>query len=287
MLNPKKLLPIPVVLLILSLAIVYLNWTNGTVPMNVDLKGGSVFIVPTTNPVQGIEVRLKSELGLETTSRAVRDFQGDIKQQEIVINKENLSREEEKLINDLIVNVYESQGLEHGDVYSETVSGFFSEMFLSESIKAVVFAFLFMAAVIFIKFRAFTPSFAAVLSAFADIMETLAAMIILGVELSKGSIVALLLLIGYSVDTDIMLTSRLLKQGGRRELDITIKNSLYTGLTMVGSTGAAMIVLLLVSTSELLDSIATVIIIGLLFDILNTWITNLSLLIMYVERGGK
>jgi preprotein translocase subunit SecF len=135
--------------------------------------------------------------------------------------------------------------------------------------------------------RKLVPSFAVVLSAFADIVETIAAMIIFGLELSKGSIVALLLLIGYSVDTDIMLTSRLLKQRGRKEMELTVKNSMLTGLTMTGTTTTAMIVLFLISTSELLDSIATVIIIGLIFDLLNTWITNLSLLKMYVESGGK
>ncbi|MFQ5800967.1 MAG: preprotein translocase subunit SecF, partial [Candidatus Hydrothermarchaeales archaeon] len=129
--------------------------------------------------------------------------------------------------------------------------------------------------------------FAVVLSAFADIVETVAGMILLGIELSKGSIVALLLLIGYSVDTDIMLTSRLLKQKGRKNLDDAIKYAMFTGFTMTGTTTTAMIVLFVVSTSELLDAIATVIIIGLVFDLLNTWITNLSLLKMYVEGGGK
>ena len=147
--------------------------------------------------------------------------------------------------------------------------------------------FLPLAVVIFIKFRTFIPSFAVVISAFADIVETIAAMTVLGIELSKGSIVALLLLIGYSVDTDIMLTSRLLKQRGQKDMNVIIKNSMYTGFTMTGTTTTAMIVLLLVSTSDLLDSIAIVIIIGLVFDLLNTWITNLSLLKMYVEGGGK
>jgi preprotein translocase subunit SecF len=204
-----------------------------------------------------------------------------------VINKKDLTAVEEEQIKKLIINEFDSQSIAHGDILTESVSGFFSEMFLKESIKAVVFAFLFMAVVIFIKFRTFVPSFAVVLSAFADIVETIAAMMVLGLELSKGSIVALLLLIGYSVDTDIMLTSRLLKQGGRKEMALTIKNSMFTGFTMTGTTTTAMIVLYLVSTSKLLDNIATVIIIGLVFDLLNTWITNLSLLKMYVEGGGK
>jgi preprotein translocase subunit SecF len=287
MFDPKKLLPLPVLVLLISLAIVSLNWSNGTVPMNVDLRGGTVIIIPTSEPIEDLDAILNKEFGFEVRVRNIRDFTGSIKQQEIVINSQDLSIQDEKKVKDQIIGEFESRSIEHGEIFSETVSGFFSERFLTESVKAVVFAFLFMAVVVFIKFRTFIPSLAVVISAFADIIETLAAMIVLGIELSKGSIVALLLLIGYSVDTDIMLTSRLLKQRGRRDMETAIKESMYTGFTMTGTTLTAMIVLFIISTSELLDSIATVIIIGLIFDLLNTWITNLSLLKMYVERGGK
>jgi preprotein translocase subunit SecF len=287
MFDPKKLLPIPVVMLLISIVIIYSSWTGGTIPMGVDLKGGTVIIIPTSQPIEGLEVIINDRFGYKVKSRSIRDFSGNIKQQEIVIDTIGLSPSEERDIKEMITSEFESRSIDSGEIFSETVSGFFSEMFLRESLKAVVFAFLFMAVVIFVKFRTFVPSFAVVLSAFADITETVAAMIILGIELSKGSIVALLLLIGYSVDTDIMLTSRLLKQRGRKEIDVIIKNSMYTGFTMTGTTTTAMIVLFLVSTSDLLDSIATVIIIGLVFDLVNTWITNLSLLKMYVEGGGK
>ena len=287
MFEPKKLLPIPVVVLLLSLVVIYINASAGTIPMGVDLKGGTVLIIPTTQPIFELEEIIANDFGYHAKSRSIRDFAGDVKQQEITIDTVGLSSQEERALKDRIISEFESRNIERGEIFSETVSGFFSDMFLRESLKAVVFAFLFMAIVIFIKFRSFVPSFAVVVSAFADIVETIAAMTVLGIELSKGSIVALLLLIGYSVDTDIMLTSRLLKQRGRKGIDEIIKNSMYTGFTMTGTTITAMIVLLLVSTSDLLDSIAIVIIIGLVFDLLNTWITNLSLLKMYVEGGGK
>ena len=287
MFEPKKLLPIPVVVLLISLLIIYLNASAGTIPMGVDLRGGTILVIPTTQPIAELDSIIASEFGFHAKSRSIRDFSGEVKQQEITIDTVGLSTQEERALKKRIIREYASQSIEHGEIFSETVSGFFSDLFMRESLKALVFAFLFMAIVIFIKFRTFVPSFAVVISAFADIVETIAAMTVLGIELSKGSIVALLLLIGYSVDTDIMLTSRLLKQRGQKDMDQIIKNSLYTGFTMTGTTITAMIVLLIVSTSDLLDSIATVIIIGLVFDLFNTWITNLSLLKMYVEGGGK
>lgn len=286
MFEPKKLLPLPVLLLLISVALIYVNWSNDTIPMSVDLKGGTVIIIPTSTPIEDLDQLLNTEFGLQFDTRAIRDFTGTITQQEVVINKVDIDPADEQRINEYIIETFKSHSIEHGPLLSQSVSGFFSELFLGQSLKAVLFAFMFMAAVIFLKFRAFIPSFAVVLSAFADIAETIAAMTILGIEFSKGSIVALLLLIGYSVDTDIMLTSRLLKQRGKN-LDETIKNSIYTGLTMTGTTTTAMIVLFIVSTSELLDSIATVIIIGLIFDMLNTWITNLALLKMHVEAKRR
>ena len=58
------------------------------------------------------------------------------------------------------------------------------------------------------------PSGAVVLSAFADIVMTAAVMTVIGIELTLPTTAALLMLIGYSVDSDILLTMRVLKRQG-------------------------------------------------------------------------
>ncbi|MFQ5886747.1 MAG: preprotein translocase subunit SecF, partial [Anaerolineae bacterium] len=107
-----------------------------------------------------------------------------------------------------------------------------------------------------------------------------------GIELSPGTFVALLLLIGYSVDTDILLTTRLLvrKTGTFEE---RLSGAMKTGLTMNATTMAAVLVILLASTSVILKEIAVVILIGLMVDLINTWIQNAGILHWYVTRGGK
>ncbi|MEE9474827.1 MAG: hypothetical protein V3V36_04060, partial [Candidatus Hydrothermarchaeaceae archaeon] len=119
-----------------------------------------------------------------------------------------------------------------------------------------------------------------------DIITTLAIMIVLQIKLSMGSFVALLLLIGYSVDTDILLTTRLLVKR-QKSIKERIKGAMRTGLTMAGTTISAMIVLLLVATSTLLKEIAVVLLIGLLVDLINTWIQNVGILWWYLERDKK
>jgi preprotein translocase subunit SecF len=143
-----------------------------------------------------------------------------------------------------------------------------------------------MAIVVFLRFKTFVPSFAVILSAFSDIITTLAVMIVFSIKLSLGSFVALLLLIGYSVDTDILLTTRLLVKK-EKEVHERIRSAMKTGLTMTGTTLCAMSVLFLVSTASLLREIALVIIIGLLVDLVNTWIQNVGILVWYLERSKK
>lgn len=150
---------------------------------------------------------------------------------------------------------------------------------------AILIAFVFMAIVVFLVFRTFVPSFAVVLSAFADILMTIVTVDIFGINLSIAGIIAFLMLIGYSVDTDILLTSRLLK---RKEgtINMAIWDAFKTGITMtltsIAAVGASLIIIY--NLSDTLRQIFTIILIGLFYDILNTWLTNAPLLRWHLER---
>jgi len=84
-----------------------------------------------------------------------------------------------------------------------------------------------------------------VISAIADILIAAASMNLTGVQLSLGTVAALLMLIGYSVDTDILLSMRVLKRKGA--VDEKIVGAMGTGLTMTGTTIAAVLSLIIVS----------------------------------------
>jgi len=139
-------------------------------------------------------------------------------------------------------------------------------------------------ALILISFRYSIPSFAVILSAFADIIMTLAIVNLFGITLSSAGIIAFLMLIGYSVDTDILLTSRLLK---KREGNLNEKmyGAFKTGMTMTLTSIAAVLVSLIIiyNLSDTLRQIFTILLIGLAFDIFNTWLTNASMLKWYME----
>jgi len=144
-----------------------------------------------------------------------------------------------------------------------------------------------MSIVVFLSFRTFVPSGAVVLSAFADIVMTAAAMNIIGIPLSLGTLAALLMLIGYSVDSDILLTNRVLKRQGK--LNDKLTGAFNTGIIMTSTTLAAIAAMFIVAwfgSVLILMEISAVLLIGLVFDVMNTWLTNVGILKWYVLKGG-
>jgi preprotein translocase subunit SecF len=116
---------------------------------------------------------------------------------------------------------------------------------------------------------------------------TAAVMNIVGISLSLGTTAALLMLIGYSVDSDILLTNRVLKRQGK--LNDKLMGAFHTGMIMTSTTLAAVTALFLVSwfgSIQILMEISAVLLIGLVADILNTWLTNVGILKWYVLKGG-
>lgn len=128
------------------------------------------------------------------------------------------------------------------------------------------------------------PSIAIILAAFADIVMTVAVVNIMGVSVSSAGIVAFLMIIGYSVDTDILLTTRLLKSR-EGSVNSRIYDAFKTGtlmtLTAIVAVGISLVIIY--NFSETLRQIFGILLIGLVFDLVNTWIANAGILKWYVE----
>lgn len=158
--------------------------------------------------------------------------------------------------------------------------------FFRQILWAMVVAFILMGIVIFIQFKVPVPSLAVMLAAFSDIVVTLAIINVMGIKLSTAGIAAFLMLIGYSVDTDVLLSTRVLKNT-EGTVNQRIKSAMKTGLTMNITTLAAVGVGLIVANSQTLIQIMTILFIGLLVDMINTWIQNTGILRWYMENQEK
>jgi len=159
-----------------------------------------------------------------------------------------------------------------------------SSSFYQQLRIAVIASFILMALVVFLIFRTPIRSLSIIIAGLMDIIMTIVVLDILGTRLSSAGIVALLMLIGYSVDADILLTTRAVKNK-EGTINERIYDAFKTGMTMTLTAIAAIGVALIFthSLSSVLSQMFTIILIGLCFDIFNCWVTNASLLKWYAE----
>jgi len=274
----KNLLLIPLVLLVLSFAYMgYFYYENGEfTKKDISLTGGtSITIYSKIDSNQ-----LKQSLSDSLDNLDTRELFDLISQEQkgVILSTTTDSQTAKQVLEDFL-------GYDLTDKNSsiEFTGSDLSESFYNQLLIAILIAFLFMAIVVFVLFRSLVPSLAVVLSAFTDIFMTLAFINLIGMPLSSAGIVAFLMLIGYSVDTDILLTTRLLKRSGE-SLNRRIFGAFKTGITMTLTSLLAVTFAFLVvrSFSVVLGQIFSILIIGLAFDLLNTWVTNVSILKWYV-----
>src|SRR3989344_715989 len=159
----------------------------------------------------------------------------------------------------------------------------FGESFYRGLLIAVLFSFIFMSIVVFISFRTFIPSIAVISAALIDIIAALAVINLLEIKLSAAGIISFLLIIGYSIDTDILLTTRMLKRHDAPLLE-RLKTSMKTGLTMTFAAIAALTAGYFIAIPEELKQMFLIIIIALVFDIFSTYLGNAGILIHYCKK---
>lgn len=142
------------------------------------------------------------------------------------------------------------------------------------------------AALIYLYIKYSIPSTAVILAAFSTITFTIAILDLAQMRISTAGIGAFLMLIGYSVDTDILLSTRVLKSTSGTVYE-RIVSTMRTGITMTSTTFAVAVLSLLLSQSEVIREIMIIIAIGIIGDVFFTWIQNSGILRLYLERKGR
>ncbi|WML66659.1 MAG: Protein-export membrane protein SecF [Methanoregula sp. SKADARSKE-2] len=273
--TPKQLVIIPLALLAVSLLLLaFSTLTTGTpVQLGIDFSGGTAVNLFTTDSKETLQSHFAG-YPLNSISEGVNDG----KFLTFSATDDATFRE----LSALIAQKYpDAQINQIGETFGKTLQ--------YQAVLALIFSFIGMVIVIFISFRTFVPAGAVVLSAFADMAITAEAMNSIGLQLTMGTVAALLMLIGYSVDSDILLTNRVLKRQGK--LHDKLQGAFHTGIIMTSTTLAAVAAMFIVSwigSVQILMEISAVLLIGLVADILNTWLTNAAILKWYVQKGdGK
>lgn len=281
--NYKKLLVVPAILMLFCVGYLFFFYQqNGDFfYKDISLSGGTSVTIDGEINSNNLQDTISSQL--ENVN--VREISDLITQKTIAVIVETTS--DEKITRTVLENFLGYELNEENSSFEFTGSTL-SENFYQQLLIALLIAFVLMAIVVFIQFRSFVPSFAVIFSAFADIVMSLVLVNILGIKISSAGIVALVMLIGYSVDTDILLTNKVLKRD-RDSLNKKIFSSFSTGLTMTLTSLFAVIVANFVvgQFSSILGQIFLIMAIGLSFDILNTWVTNVSIIKWYAIKKRK
>ena len=170
---------------------------------------------------------------------------------------------------------------------SETVSAALSEHFIGQATTVVIYSAVLSVILVFFFFRAPVPSLAVLVGAFSDIIIALGAMSLFGIPLSLPSFAALLMLVGFSLDTDILLTMRILKRKGDPRDNAF--DAMKTGMTMSISSiiaFSALFALALLTHIPTYYQIAAVALAGLVGDLFATWGLNAVMILQYKEKRG-
>ena len=269
---------LPVVLLVLAfIQIGYQVATTGNfVNLGVSLKGGSVITVLQPIDIPELQAVLTKEfVEFSPTVRGILDSNK-------IIGATIESAAQQDDVEDILTYLKQT-GIKEDVITIEITGAALGQQFFSQAIRAMLVAFILMAIVVFCYFRTIVPSIAVVVAAFSDIIETIAIFNLLGMSLSTAGIAALLMLIGYSVDTDILLTSRVLRRTEGTVLE-RVFGAMRTGNTMIFTSVIAVVAGLVFTNSEVIRQIMVILLIGLLLDVINTWIQNAGFLRLYLER---
>jgi preprotein translocase subunit SecF len=279
----KKLAIIPAIIALIAFFIILGTYfqTGDYFHKGISLQGGTTIRIHTNipaNPTE-IETALSNEFSGEEFSVRIIEDEGIV--EELTIET-SLSGDKVEEIIPIVEKIVKTQISK--EMYSiETIGSSLSESFFQETLKILLLAFILMGGVVLFYFRSPIPSMAVVLAAFFDMIITLAIINLLGIRLSTAGIAAFLMLIGYSIDADTMLTARILKRDAGVSIFEATADAFGTGLTMTAAALGASTVAFIFASSTVIKQIMLILIIGLIVDVFATWIQNAALIRWYLE----
>lgn len=158
--------------------------------------------------------------------------------------------------------------------------------FLQEMQGVIITSFILVAIAVLFIFRTPVPALSVVFGAGNDIIVALGAMGLFGIPLGVASIGGLLMLIGYSIDTDMLSAIRIIKRTEGTPADRAY-STMGTGITMTTAAIISFAILLTVSYYTFIPTyfeIASVVLFGLIADIFTTWFGNTPMVLWYKQR---
>jgi len=276
----KKLLIVPIIIFALCLTYLFFFYQQhgDIMRKDVSLSGGTTITLQGDIEREGLERQLREEIP-DVGVRTITELRSG-KVIALIIESSVMPEELQPALERILG--YE---LTNENSTTEFTGSSLSNNFYRQLVIALVFSFILISIVVFIMFRTFIPSLAVIFAIFADVVMPLTLINILGVKLSAAGIAAFLMLIGYSVDTDILLTTRVLKKK-EGSVNERIYGAFKTGIFMniTGLLAVLPAFFIVTGLPASFRQIFFILALGLIADILNTWLTNASILKWYTDK---
>ena len=160
------------------------------------------------------------------------------------------------------------------------------EEFWASSQRALLVALVLIAGIVFIMYRDIIPSIAVIQASAFDALTAVGGMALLGIPFSLPTIAALLMILGCSVDNNIMITDRILRRRDGTAAE-RAGGAVVTGFTMTSTLLIVLLIVIAVSSFNQMTSlfqIAAVLAMGLAGDLPATYITNAVMVLWLAER---
>ena len=269
----KVLMIIPLIVFLLCSSIFINNKSkNGEFfPKDIDLSGGTLFNIYTSN------IPLGARETIELANLNFREVKGHDSNEIIAVMVEAGPDYDETEVRELVESVFPD--VEY-DV--RNVGPSMGESFMSSAQKAIIFAFIMMGLVLAFIFKQPIVALTVILSGFLNVFEAAAVMTLFGVKLAPHTIGALLMLMGWGVDSEVLFDTKLLREKGGEPKKRAL-TAMKTAMTMSFAVFASLSSLYFISTSTMIKDMALVLLLGAFFDIINTWFQSLSMVLWFME----
>ena len=275
--NYRKMMVIPVVFIIIFGSIIlFYDHVNGEfVNEDISLKGGISATVYTNQSVSASTIisSVASQLNQKQASVSILHppFSTKISGYTVTVGQNaNMTK-----LGDVLSSLFNMK-LTSSNYSISYVGSSLAESAIYDSVFLLGIAFVLVAIVSLFYFRNKYQAFSNVISIVSDVINVVGVMDLFNISFSTASIAGILMLMGYSADRNIILATNILK---RKEGSIKYRllHTLRTSLTMDFAAFTTFLILLFGTTNPTIQSIAIVLIIGLIFDDFTVWILNGSI----------
>ncbi len=262
--NIGRVLFITAIVLLLALPILagikYLK-TGTLITKNIDVAGGVSATVTGHKLLPDEESRLRA---LGFTVKKITGSDAFIIEKAGVQDPEKVKKE----ILEVLGNVTMS---------TRVVGPAMGESFFKSALIALAVGIALMALVVFITYGDPVTAAAFISVSIATMVEAFLLMALLNIPLSPHTIGALLMILGYSVDYQVLFASKLK----------TYERTLATAFTMFLTSFVAVLAIYLLSRAPAVRELALVLIFGIIFNFLNAAGITVKLLKLKGEKSGE